>query len=304
MYKVDDPIPERVERQRGPEPLEIGLAIPCARCGYILAGLKTSGRCPECAAPIRASVFADRLEYAAPAYVRRLWIGAMIGTVAVGVMLAFFVVTGIPLFVMISFMRSAPGWLMWLFYTTFFVLPGLAWAAGLGAWWLAATPDPALRGGPQDPKVRRQLRGVIVVEGACWVVLFGLGLGGVVGNVPPGVYIPIVTACGILGPIALLGHLLLVSRYVRELSPRLRELTVEEICMSHTAVAWTCAGVVVLCVIGIAAQSLAVVFVGFPLAFLGLCVLSGIHLGMLGIIRRSAREAMGAQSSRARATSR
>lgn len=298
VYQVDDPIPAREEMRRGPRPLKIELEIPCARCGYVLAGLKTSGKCPECGSPIVAAVYGDRLEYAAPGYVRRLWIGAWIGRVGVGAMLVLFVVTGIPLLVCVFFSRGMPpAWVMAMFWVTFLVAPGLAWAAGLGAWWLMATPDPALAGGS---RVRRVLRAVIVVEAACWLVSFGLGLGGALGSVPPAVYVPASAVCGIVGPFALLAHLVLASRYVRSLGARVRGTTVEELCVAHEWSVWIGGAVVGFGVAGFIMRNETLIMLAMPLVFLALCVLAWMHLALMAVVRESAKDAMEGGVKRAR----
>jgi len=54
--------------------------VNCCRCRYELAGLLSSGDCPECAAPIAESLRSDALIFAPPEYLSRLRVGAEMAT--------------------------------------------------------------------------------------------------------------------------------------------------------------------------------------------------------------------------------
>jgi hypothetical protein len=50
--------------------------IACLRCGYDLRSLSIDGKCPECGLPVAQTVRGDLLQFAAPAWVRKLALGA------------------------------------------------------------------------------------------------------------------------------------------------------------------------------------------------------------------------------------
>lgn len=295
MYTVGRAIPARDEVERARErPLQIELEIPCSRCGYVLAGLKTDGVCPECGAAVRLSVYGDRLEYAAPGWVRGLWVGALAVQLSVGLMVCALVATVVPIVIQQTFWGFAPPRvLMVMFYATFYVMPGLCSAAALGGWWLLTMPDPALAGKRDDPRSRRVLRVVIGVEGVCWVVLAGLGLGGLLGAVPPGVYVPLASVCGMGAPLAMLVHVLAATRWARAMGPRLRSGFVEEVCWWQRVVAWSATVMVVLCVAAVMGQWDSVILVLLLGAFVAVCALGVAHVVMVGMVRRSAGEGRG-----------
>jgi hypothetical protein len=282
-------------------PLEIELAIPCSRCGYALAGLKTDGKCPECGSPTTLSVLGDRLEHALPHYVRCLQIGAAIAAIAVAAQLVCTLITIMPLLVCaIVGNGPPPTWLQGLAMFTFFILPGLCAGVALGGWWLVAMPDPARIGSTEDPRQRRRLRFVLTVETICWIVLVGLGLLHLLANVPPEVYIPIATASGIVAPLAILAHLLLSARFFGAMSRRLRNEFVERVVVYQTYMAYISTGLTLLCVLSVYLESERFAMVIFPTTLLALGLLGVIHIGMLEIIRRAATAARRACSIHAR----
>jgi hypothetical protein len=277
--------------------VKIELEIPCSKCGYVLKGLDTRGRCPECGAAVVESVFGDRLEYAARPWVWRLWAGALAVQIAVGVMTCAMVCTVVPvaafslLFVGWGAWAVPPKWLMVAFYTTFYVLPGVCSAGALGGWWLLTSVDPALAGRKEDPRVRRALRVVIGVEAGCWVVLAGLGMGGLLGAVPPGVYVPMASVCGLIAPLAMLVHVFMGARYVRWMEPRLRSPMVEGACWCQSALGWVAAGMVVVAMgVGMAGSSAAPLVL--IVAFVAVTSLAVAHCVMVGCVRVGAGEAV------------
>jgi len=301
MYRVDARAADTGSPAIPAGPLAIELEIPCSRCGYVLRGLKTGARCPECGAPTTASVFGDKLEYCERGYVRSLWLGAVIASWAVGVMLVCAVVTAVPVLIsMLTLGGNPPRWVQAMFAFTFFFLPGLCWGGGIAGWWLVTAGDPARVGTAADPRARRVLRAVLMVETACWGVLVGTALGGVLSAIPPGVYVPVAQVSSLLVPWVLLAHVLGASRYVKQMGPRLGSLFTDQVCLGHTAAAWVCTGLVLAFVAAIwMGGEIGALFVLIA-AFLAACVLAGIHLGVLGIVRAGARDGLAAQRRRAK----
>lgn len=132
------------------EPYIIEDELPCQGCGYILKGLQSDGRCPECATPIGRSLHGNYLRFANPHYVRKLARGValmlwgllawVIGAFGAG-LLAF---VGIP----------AIGGLVAL-------LVGLTYLAGA---WLATTPNPSSLDEGWQVSARRVVRVALAIS--------------------------------------------------------------------------------------------------------------------------------------------
>jgi hypothetical protein len=117
----------------------------CARCGYNLRGLATSGSCPECNAPISQSVQGNLLRFADPDWLAKLRSGVtiklwnlVIGLVG-GFLMAILVLVGVP--------------------TVAAALIALA-SAGLGLWaaFLITTQEPRISMAEDTVSLRRVVR--------------------------------------------------------------------------------------------------------------------------------------------------
>ena len=294
MYPVIGPSAFAPRPRPGPSelsgPLAIELDLPCSRCGYILRGLKTDALCPECSAPIVPSVINNSLHTCDPRYTRALNLGAIIASIALFSQLLCTTVTVLPLLFFILFWRSdpPPDWFQAIAWFTMFILPGFSAGAGLFGWYLLSTPDPAFVGTSADPSWRRTLRVVIAIESACWLVLVGFGLMSVLASIPPGVYIPIAAACGILTPFAILTHAVIAAFYFRAISPRLNTEFVDAICSFHHWCTAASTITILLCFGAFALQSEPFMICCVFGAYFALAALGCTHLVMLRVIRRAA----------------
>jgi len=88
-------------------------SLPCRSCGYELAGLPHDSRCPECATAVADSLRAERIEFADPAWARRLTRG--VALMAVGARLTamtMLLTCGALLF---GLLGGGPAFSIWLF---------------------------------------------------------------------------------------------------------------------------------------------------------------------------------------------
>ena len=106
-------------------PYELKASTPCRACGYDLRGQRSDGRCPECGTPIEATL-RDALEFAPPAHIHRLALGATVKLWGVAAALLCFLVVG---------MGWSHGVAMWMR-----AVVGLVWVLAM---WLLTTPDPS-----------------------------------------------------------------------------------------------------------------------------------------------------------------
>jgi hypothetical protein len=204
-----------------PAALQVELPIPCVRCGYSLAGLKTSGKCPECALPISNSVFADRLEYASESYLQSLARGCRLAQIApLAVLLCFLTVWLSTFLVAMLTAGNPPNWLASIFFATLAAVPALSMSAWLVGWWLLTPPTHAVDVQGPENTARRWVRVCCVIEAIALFLLSGLFLFINITALPPAVYIPMVTIAGILLPLATLVHLFFAERYLRPLARR------------------------------------------------------------------------------------
>lgn len=126
-------------------------SLRCLSCGYDLAGLPESGRCPECASPIERSLRGNLLRFASSAYLRTLRTGATLVLVAS----LLYVFDWIP--------RLTIGAIfLWLGVNLSDALGAAlnisALAAMLFGWWMLSTPDPAFVGLDDSRDWRVRLR--------------------------------------------------------------------------------------------------------------------------------------------------
>ena len=299
MYDVSGK-PETLQRVDPIVPLEIELAIPCSRCGYTLSGLKTDGKCPECAAPIAESVRGERLEFAAPGFVRVLWLGAVVTAIAVAVQLVCTTMAFVPTMVMLGLsIGPPPRWLDMTLWFAFVILPAFSSAAALAGWWLLTTPDPARHGTPGDARWRVPLRAVIGLEAACWIMLVGLGMVGLLSSIPPAFFVPLAAATGFTAPFAILAHAAVSALFIRGQSARLSSDFVGAACGWQLWASGSGAASIVACILAVNARSEGWMLMCVLWAYLSLAALACVHIMLLGMIRREARGAMDAQSKSA-----
>ncbi len=131
---------------------------PCIRCGYALAGLPTSGLCPECGTPAKRSLMGDLLIYSDPQYVATLRRGATAVLVSVVLVIAL----NIALFVLHARLPGA------VFLVQYFSI-GVLSVFVLGWVWFT-TPDAGQLSTNKGEKPRRIVR-------ACLTALIALKVG-------------------------------------------------------------------------------------------------------------------------------
>ena len=123
---------------------------PCIRCGYALAGLPTSGLCPECGTPTARSLMGDLLVYSDPDYVATLRRGATTVLISVVMLMA-----GIVASIVIK--SGAPGG---MFLMSYYYI-GVHAVFVLGWMWFT-TPDVGQLSSNKGEKPRRVVRGCLV----------------------------------------------------------------------------------------------------------------------------------------------
>jgi hypothetical protein len=155
LYSVHDaaaaspPPPAAPTGRKAPAANEINEDLACVQCGCNLRGLAKDGACPDCNAPVVASLQQHFLRFSDPRWITRI-------DLAVEILLwglAAQVVTGMLL-------NFPPGELMALV------------GAGLGVWasWLLTTPEPQATPTQSDVTLGRALRTCAVVNAAGSVI--------------------------------------------------------------------------------------------------------------------------------------
>jgi hypothetical protein len=151
---------------------------PCLTCGYNLRSLPTSGKCPECAAPVERSLRGLLLRYSSPTYLARLRRGILLVEVTIGLQILYriaMVIVGFAIAIYslgssFAMMRgSGPMPIatiksnLAIERVTLLVTAALE-ALGLVGWWLFTTPDEAIA--QRDPAYhwRRLLRWFLAIS--------------------------------------------------------------------------------------------------------------------------------------------
>jgi hypothetical protein len=180
--------------------------LPCRDCGYNLRGLLTGGRCPECSLPIGDSTRGDGIEFASPAWLRRLERGARHARIGCAIAGASTMAVWL--------LRS---WLGWSSEPSVALALAIICATLAYSVFLLTSPD------PREPVAavwtRRTLARVgtpLCVANAAFT-LFALHAG-----TPPGVLLAVNALSGPSGPIGLVTLWALTS-HLRTLCLRLRE---------------------------------------------------------------------------------
>ncbi|MGD1917022.1 MAG: hypothetical protein ACFCBV_12665 [Phycisphaerales bacterium] len=158
----------------GESPPAISTQVPpgvrCISCGYDLAGLASSGRCPECGTAIAESVRGDGLAFADAGYLRTLGRGLRVIRVSVSAALLCWLGGSIGLLLISAAGVRIPSW----GYDT--AIGGLLLASCclyvLG-WWVATTSDPRddSQGLPRSAIIARYGTIAIIAAVACMLVL-------------------------------------------------------------------------------------------------------------------------------------
>ena len=277
-----------------PDALLVELPIPCVRCGYTLSGLKTDSKCPECALPIAHSVFADRLEYASPAYLRSIARGCRLAQIAPLALLLCFVTIWFSTYLVAMFSQGKPpNWLMAIFFTTLSAVPPLCLATWLLGWWFITPPTLAVDPKGPENTARRWVRLFCVIQGIALFLLSGLFLFINITALPPAVYIPMITIAGIILPLATLTHLFFAERYLLPLSRRAALKTFTNRLSTHRLAWLVLLAPIIMGILGLfASAGPALSFFLFVLAIPVAIWLFIAHVLMLEPIRRAAKNAM------------
>jgi uncharacterized protein (DUF983 family) len=122
----------------------------CRKCGYDITGLKPNQRCPECGGALR---FEDRLFSAAPEYVTKLYIGAILVEVSLVLIVVMFIGN------FIGGMLQAPALVMVI---NLLAIPGPILA--LVGWWMLSTRDPGLGERDEGQRSRVAIRALLAIR--------------------------------------------------------------------------------------------------------------------------------------------
>jgi len=184
------------------QPIEFDVA--CQRCTYNLRGLRPDGRCPECGAPIHVSLASELLQFADPAWLKRLALGGRIVQVVA---------------VLVALATVPSAWLAfqhWKYIVApVFVLSGAVLGLLAGGW-LLTSPNPRLLSEERWYANRRIIRAILVPN------FVSVATSALVGSVAPGndLWVLIQIVAGPLGILGLVG-IVCLSRYVASLARRL-----------------------------------------------------------------------------------
>ncbi len=224
MYRLDDRAPEQV-----PEPVaeKVQEAVLCARCGYDLRGLRVDQRCPECAAPVRNSMRAQDLQYAAPEFLQALIRGSTLAMCS-AIVACIWIVLGVMLVLTVISAAAArggapPSGLMVTLAVVGTIGPVACGALGVIGWWLLTTRDPAAGGKIKDARIRKSMRVCTVIVGACWLATCIPAIAQPLMSLPPGVYVPLSAGLGFALAIGIVTMLFLSSRLMDRLANRLQD---------------------------------------------------------------------------------
>ncbi|MCA9294162.1 MAG: hypothetical protein KDA20_10150 [Phycisphaerales bacterium] len=152
--------------------------VACGRCAYSLKGLNIAQLCPECGTPARPSVMGGRLEAASPAYVTRLYHGA----ICVSVATALIIVLG--LVQVVTGVISAFGLVPTAVQVGLSILALVASIVGFAGlvlfligWWVLTAPDPVRRAAMLKDRARKTTRaGVLLLCSMPIAIAIGVGI--------------------------------------------------------------------------------------------------------------------------------
>jgi hypothetical protein len=185
----------------------------CMKCGYLLVGLPSNGRCPECATEVALSLREPGLANASPEYLASLRKG--LSLVLNGILLMVASTAG---FVLASILVSTALGIVDLVHTGI----GLGVSAMLyvGYWHLTA-PDPAQVANERASTARNVVRVAVLVMAALGVVQLMLQVvSPTMGVVVSPLGLLLMGALGLVGVVAWAVQYFAMMRYVRWLAGR------------------------------------------------------------------------------------
>ncbi|MDP9172882.1 MAG: hypothetical protein M3O30_03340 [Planctomycetota bacterium] len=179
--------------------------IPCRKCSCNLRGLMTDARCPQCGAPIAASVSCDLLRYCDPGWVTLLARGTKL--IIAGVAVIFLsVIAGIALGISLRTKMAIYGSLAGL-------TGNLLMVAGS---WLVTTPDPSGVGEDQYGTARKVIRITLLIG----IVNAVVHLAAKLSTLPPEITHLLAVIGGLAGIIGVVG-LFAELQYYEKLAERI-----------------------------------------------------------------------------------
>lgn len=286
VYHLDNHAPE-------PEPApiveKVADEVLCARCGYDLRGLTVDQRCPECAAPVRNSMRAKKLEYAAPEFLNALIRGALLAMLSAIVALSTVALTALLILTAISFAAAGttPGGVMIVLTGLWVIGPLACGSLATIGWWKLTTRDPGAGGTRRDSRVRKVLRICTAITGACWLISCVPMVAKQFMTLPPSVYIPLTATVGVVLAISVVVTLFASGPFMDELASRLDDERIGPMTTRQSVL-----GVVVILGALVFAAAIwlqigGLVMLGFLGFGVGMLVLFGMHARILGTLRQS-----------------
>lgn len=151
--------------------------INCRRCGYLLDGLRADRQCPECGAPVMASLQGNLLRFAAVDYLRKLHIGLILAQVAslAGVVMLFgMLLVTTPILKVIGLPGVGAFFGRHSTASLFDAASVVLAIISLIGWWMVSSPDPSLVDKDRATSTRRVLRTLVSIELAVSIIVFAL----------------------------------------------------------------------------------------------------------------------------------
>ena len=181
----------------------------CRGCGYDLAGLSVSGKCPECGRPVVDSLRGDLLAFAGPEYVETLHRG--VGLILASIL--FVVATMIGGFVILGVISAAGpagamgtlgDFVQWGSIAVGLIGTGLS----VVGWYLFSTPDPGRHILDRGDRPRQVLRIAVVISAALTVMTYTIEL------IDPATRSPGLRPVSAYGLLQVLAILLMIAGFV------------------------------------------------------------------------------------------